>query len=189
MGRPHIQPFLGFGIHPAADNPPAGKHQRVRAVLVEDGEFKVAAERRIGYGLPHSVTLSAKPIPALTYVRSSGTENSRDGPVARRRPTLFDLDQITSGGIRRRYDILHFAPVSTIDFTPPPPDPPLPGLWRRHAGQQVAGRLDVFRQIRVPELPHRDQRNAIAWRGREIGRPPKMTGDRYQFTASSLLHR
>ncbi len=59
MSRPHIQPFLGFGIHPAADNTPARKNQRMRTVLVEDGQFKIATKRRIGYGLPHAVEFCA----------------------------------------------------------------------------------------------------------------------------------
>jgi hypothetical protein len=51
--RAHIQPFPGFRIHPAASDASARKDQRMRTILVDDGEFKIAFERRARDGLPH----------------------------------------------------------------------------------------------------------------------------------------
>src|SRR5664279_1426371 len=53
VGRPHVQPFLGFHFHPAVENAAAREHERMRAVIIDDGQFKVAVERRGGYLLPH----------------------------------------------------------------------------------------------------------------------------------------
>lgn len=53
MGRAHVQPLLGFRVHPAAENAPAGKHQRMRPVIVDDGQLKVAGEWRGGDTFPH----------------------------------------------------------------------------------------------------------------------------------------
>ena len=60
VGRPHVDPLVGFRVDPAGENPPAREHERVRAVAVEDGEFEVAVERRVGDRLPH-VRLIATP--------------------------------------------------------------------------------------------------------------------------------
>ena len=57
MGRPHVDPLLGLRVEPAGENPPAREHERVRAVAVEDGEFEVAVERRVGDRLPHTENL------------------------------------------------------------------------------------------------------------------------------------
>lgn len=54
VGRAHVEPFFGTGIHPAADNAPACENQRVRAIAVDDRQFEVAAIGRAGDGLPHS---------------------------------------------------------------------------------------------------------------------------------------
>ena len=66
MGRPHVQPFLGLHFHPAVENAAAREHERMRAVIIDDGQFKVAVERRGGYMLPHSVSVGAESTGALT---------------------------------------------------------------------------------------------------------------------------
>ena len=53
MRRPHGQPLFRSGFHPAAGDPPAGKHQSMRAFLIDDGESKVPVKRRAGDDLPH----------------------------------------------------------------------------------------------------------------------------------------
>ena len=53
MGRPHIEPLLGLYLHPAVENAAARKHQRMRTVIVDDGQFEIAIERRGGNVLPH----------------------------------------------------------------------------------------------------------------------------------------
>lgn len=55
MGRPHVQPLLGLHFHPSVENTPAREYEHMRAVIIDDGQFKVAVERRGGYLLPHSV--------------------------------------------------------------------------------------------------------------------------------------
>lgn len=66
MGRPHVQPFLGLYFHPAVENAAAREHKRMRAVIIDDGQFKVAVERRGGYLLPHSISVGAESTGALT---------------------------------------------------------------------------------------------------------------------------
>ena len=66
MGRPHVQPFLGLHFHPAVENTAAREHERMRTVIIDDGQFKVAVERRGGYMLPHSVSVGAESTGALT---------------------------------------------------------------------------------------------------------------------------
>ena len=66
MGRPHVQPFLGLYFHPAVENAAAREHKRMRAVIIDDGQFKVAVERRGGYLLPHLISVGAESTGALT---------------------------------------------------------------------------------------------------------------------------
>jgi hypothetical protein len=37
----HVNPLLGFGLDPSACNATARKHQSMRAVPIDDGEFKI----------------------------------------------------------------------------------------------------------------------------------------------------
>ena len=66
MGRPHVQPLLGFHLHPSVENAAAWEYERVRPVVIDDGQLKIAVERRGGYLLPHCRSLAAGPIGALT---------------------------------------------------------------------------------------------------------------------------
>jgi len=66
MGRPHIEPLLGLYLHPAVENAAARKDKRVRAIIIDDGQLKIAVERRGGYVLPHCVSLCTEPTAALT---------------------------------------------------------------------------------------------------------------------------
>src|SRR5476651_1551590 len=66
VGRPHVQPFLGLHFHPAVENTAAREYERMRAVIINDGQFKVAVERRGGYLLPHSITVVTESTGALT---------------------------------------------------------------------------------------------------------------------------
>ena len=99
MGRPHVQPFLGFHFHPAVEDAPAREHERVRTVIVDDGQLEVAVERRAGYLLPHCVNLKAAATGALTYIMS-GALTATASLARRREPGAppgrneFDLDQI-----------------------------------------------------------------------------------------------
>jgi hypothetical protein len=54
MGRMHVQPFPRQRIGPAVEKAPAGKDQRMRTLLVDDGEFEIAVEGGARYRLPHS---------------------------------------------------------------------------------------------------------------------------------------
>ena len=66
MSRPHVQPFLGFHFHPAVEYAAAREYERVRAVIIDDGQLKVAVERRSGNLLPHRASLAAESTSALT---------------------------------------------------------------------------------------------------------------------------
>jgi hypothetical protein len=58
MRRADLNPRLGFRVDPSAKDAAARKHQSVRAVLVNDGQFEITIERRRGDFFPH-VTLDA----------------------------------------------------------------------------------------------------------------------------------
>jgi hypothetical protein len=66
MSRPHVQPFLGFHFHPAVEYAAAREYERVRAVIIDDGQLKVAVERSGGNLLPHRASLAAESTSALT---------------------------------------------------------------------------------------------------------------------------
>ena len=57
MSRAHVQPFLGFQFHPSAGDAPAWEYERMRAIVIDDSQLKVAVERRAGYMLPHIVII------------------------------------------------------------------------------------------------------------------------------------
>jgi hypothetical protein len=57
MGRADGDLFLGFHLDPAFQSTPAWEHKRVRAVVVNDGNLKIAVERRGGDRLPHLAKL------------------------------------------------------------------------------------------------------------------------------------
>ena len=68
MGRPHVQPLFGFHLHPSVENAAAREYERVRPVVINDGQLKIAVERRGGYLLPHRVRMTAESTGALTYI-------------------------------------------------------------------------------------------------------------------------
>ena len=52
MRRTHLDPLFGFHSDPPYRGAAARKHQRVLAVLVDDGQLKVAIEWRGRYRVP-----------------------------------------------------------------------------------------------------------------------------------------
>ena len=52
MGGMNLDPLPRLGFHPAAENPAAGKDERVRARAVDDRKFEIAVERGCRCGLP-----------------------------------------------------------------------------------------------------------------------------------------
>jgi hypothetical protein len=61
MRRVNVDPLLRACPGPAFRNAAAGKDQRVRAALVENGKLEIAIEGRCRNRLPHSRTLGAGP--------------------------------------------------------------------------------------------------------------------------------
>ena len=59
MRRAHVQPLARLRVDPAAADAPTGKHQRMWAVAVDNGQLEVAIEGRAGDFLPHSCDLPA----------------------------------------------------------------------------------------------------------------------------------
>jgi hypothetical protein len=65
MDDPHGRQCVGCTLIRSLDSalvpPPkhatAGEHERVWTVAINDGEFEIAVERRIGNALPHEVLL------------------------------------------------------------------------------------------------------------------------------------
>jgi hypothetical protein len=52
MRGPDVDSLFRFGLDPSAKDAAARKHERVRPVCVDDGELKIAIERRDRYRLP-----------------------------------------------------------------------------------------------------------------------------------------
>jgi len=50
--RLNVDALLDFGIHLAAKDAAAWKCESVHTIIIDHGHFKVAIERRGGYGLP-----------------------------------------------------------------------------------------------------------------------------------------
>jgi len=63
MRRVHIDSLLGFCIYPATEDASAWKHKRMRAVVSDDGKFKITVERRRGYWLPLHTKIIRRGIP------------------------------------------------------------------------------------------------------------------------------
>lgn len=53
MRRLHFDPAFGGRIQPSAGNASAGKHQRMRATRIDNGQFEIAVERRAADRPPH----------------------------------------------------------------------------------------------------------------------------------------
>ena len=53
MGGPHGDLLLRFRVDPAVQDAPAGKNERVRALLVDHGQLEVPVERGACDRLPH----------------------------------------------------------------------------------------------------------------------------------------
>jgi hypothetical protein len=70
-----VDPPSGLRAHPAAENATAGKDKGVHAIPLDDGQFKIAFERRARYGLPLHGNL-----------------------MRRRQRARFDLDHFVGGG-------------------------------------------------------------------------------------------
>jgi hypothetical protein len=66
MRRTYVQTLSGGAVHPATGDSPASKDQRMRTVLIDDGELKVTVKRRGGNGLPHQGNMRACTIGTLT---------------------------------------------------------------------------------------------------------------------------
>jgi hypothetical protein len=61
VGRLHVDPLLGFCVHPAAENAATWKRKNVHAVVVDDSDFKIAADWRGKYRLPIHKRTSGNP--------------------------------------------------------------------------------------------------------------------------------
>lgn len=66
MGGVNVKPLPGFHLHPPLQNTPAGEDERVRAIIVDNGEFQVAVEGSARDRLPHAANLPAYRASALT---------------------------------------------------------------------------------------------------------------------------
>ena len=66
MGRADVQPLLGFHLYPTGSDAPAREYERVQAVIVDDGQFEIAVERRGRNMFPHFIILKGQPTAALT---------------------------------------------------------------------------------------------------------------------------
>ncbi len=52
MRGAHVNALFGFCVNPSVKNAPAGKHQRVYPIIIDDGQFNIAVKRCGGYRLP-----------------------------------------------------------------------------------------------------------------------------------------
>ena len=193
MSRPHVQPFLGFHFHPAVEYAAAREYERVRAVIIDDGQLKVAVERRSGNLLPHRGMFGCginQRIDLNHVVRGRRRSDAVTAKPAVLLPEYrIDLDQFQGGGIR---GCCHRNSVPSgwkMDDKPAPPNSSLPGLWYRHAGEQVTGRVGGFRHLRMPELPNGDSRiqaAAARWQVLAAVRAAQRAVDRPSSRSSSV---
>lgn len=65
MRWPHVDAFLGLGIDPTTKDASGWKRERVRAVIIDDGQLKIAVERRGGDWFPLHKKLSGGTLPPL----------------------------------------------------------------------------------------------------------------------------
>ena len=65
MGRLNVDPLSGFRFDPAAEDAAACKGERVHAIIIDHGQFKVAVKRRSVYALPLHLKVSTPTNPAL----------------------------------------------------------------------------------------------------------------------------
>jgi len=49
----YVETLRGFGLRPSGEHAAARKHERMRTVTVNDGEFQIAVERRTRNIFPH----------------------------------------------------------------------------------------------------------------------------------------
>lgn len=61
MGRVDIEPLRRGAVRPAAGDTPARKHQRMRAVVIDNRQFEIAAKRCIRDDFPHRTTFGRFP--------------------------------------------------------------------------------------------------------------------------------
>ena len=58
MGGVNVDPLLALHLHPAAKDAAAREDKRMRAISVDDGQFEIAVNGRVGYRFPvHGGTL------------------------------------------------------------------------------------------------------------------------------------
>jgi hypothetical protein len=78
MRRADVDPRLGFCINPAAEDAAARKDEGMRAIVIDDGQLKVAVERCSRYRVPiHGGNLHLLTLQALSYVNSCESERKR----------------------------------------------------------------------------------------------------------------
>jgi hypothetical protein len=99
MARTHVQPFRGRRVHPAAENAPARKHQRMLPVIVDDGQFEIAGKGRSGNFPPHPKKNAPKA--GMRIDLNHMARWSRKRRPAAAVGTGIDLDQTPRGRIRR----------------------------------------------------------------------------------------
>ena len=58
--RINVDPVLGNGVHPPAENAPARENKCVLAVIVDDSEFEIAVERRACDWVPVHLKVSSR---------------------------------------------------------------------------------------------------------------------------------
>jgi len=88
MRRVDVDALARQRVHPPIQDAPAGKHEGVRAVPVDDRKLEIAVERRVGDRLPHFFEYEA--------LRQSGIDldQNKSGNAPQASAARFDLDQM-----------------------------------------------------------------------------------------------
>ncbi len=121
--------LLGLGADPTAENAAARKHQRMGAVVIDDGQFQITVERRRGYGLPvHRYMIYPPFADALTYIsccppaasRRPGMSRTLMPPLSSATATasnsLTSILMMSRGGAARQTDLMRFSqPIRPVD--------------------------------------------------------------------------
>ena len=86
MRRTHVDRLHRFGVDPTVGNPATRKRERMRTVLVDHGEFEIAAERCGDYELPHGHSVMR---PARRHFDLSQSRSAARGCRFRPRAATF----------------------------------------------------------------------------------------------------
>lgn len=104
MGRIHVDPFFGLGVGPPIADAPAGKHQRVRAPLIDHSQFQILPKWRVRNRLPHLKSVRGKPRNPLISIKLKAKRGAKQAFGAKRWIFHFPIDFAQNSTVRTGLD-------------------------------------------------------------------------------------